>query len=878
MSWWQRLRLRRRRDDRDLDRELRYHVDRRIQDLLDAGLAPSEARRRVTLEFGDLDLAKDECRDARPLAWLDDLGRDLRIGFRSLRRERLFTLSVTLILALGIGVSVAMFSVLEAIVLRPLPYARAHELAAVSTHLIARNQWDGTSVANYRDWRAQSRTFAAMTCYRRVSVSAVVYVVDGTARRTQEGAVCADFFSTIGVSPLHGRTFTQEEFDAGSAVVVISERVWQEQFGRTPDAIGRTVTLNGANYAVIGVMPRQFQLPAAETDLWRPLSSTTSAAWWKVMQNLRDGDGIEVIGRLRPGIAIAEARAEMQAIAARLRAQHSENRDLDVTVVSLLDRTIGAQTARGVWIGFGSVISLLLIACANVGGLVLARSARRRREFVVRTALGAGRARLGRQLVVEGVCLWTLAGVSGLLFAAALIRGLSWFTAMGLPRLDEVTMSRAAVAFGAAGSFIAVLSCTVFPALASARSRSSELRTRDRAGLPPQRWQDVLVSGQIAGALALLVVAMLLAQSFLRASGEDPGYPADELLVARVDLPVPAYDGRAARARYFDAARERLARLPGVISVGAINDFVMRRNGDQRVTAEGRALADAAGNVPRLTIESVTPGFFAAVGIVVIEGREFAASDLVDAAPPVMIVSEQLARRLWPGESAIGKRLVRGATPPPDGNWETVVGVARDVRREGLDRAPILTAFSPTYLRGMDLTIRASSDRVPALAPMIRSELREIDRTVPLMQVSTVSDRLADRLAARRFESQATGLFAAIAMLLSATGLYALLSYQVTLRTREIGIRCALGADRRAIVMMIFSKGIKVAVVGAAVGVAIALASARLLQSVLYETTALDVRTYVAVTALVIAIACASALTPALRGAGVSPVRALRQD
>ena len=874
MSWWRALR--RRRDDAELDRELRYHVERRIQDYLDDGLTPIEARRRVRFEFGEVELAKDECRDVRPLAWLDDLRRDVRIGFRSLARERMFTASVTLILALGLGASVTMFSILDAVVLRPLPYVRAGELAVISTQLIARNQWDGTSMLNFLDWQQQTRTFSAMTCHRRISVGAVTYVVDGTARRTQESLVCGEFFTMLGTPPLAGRTFTGDEFARGAPVVVLSETMWQEQFGRSDATLGRRLSIAGVDYTIIGVMPRAFHLPTADTGLWRPLSSSP---WWRTNQNARDGDGLEVIGRLAAGASIDDARAEMKTIATRLRDAHVENRDVGVTVDSLFDRVVGARTARGVWLGFGAVMSLLLIASANVGGLMLARAARRGREFVVRTALGASRARLVRQLVAEGVCLWALASAAGVAIAAILTEAFIAFGPATLPRREDVTLHVTAVLAGVATGLVVVLGCGTIPAFVAARGRNADaaLPTRE-ASRRSHRWQDVLVAAQIGGAVMLLICAVLFARSFLRASNDEAGYPAHVLLIARIDLPSPAYDNPASRIAYFDAAVERVSRLPGVQSVGAAADFFLRRNGDQRVTAEGRALADADGSVPRLTIESVMPGFFRAIGIALIEGREFDRRDLAAGESAVMIVNERLARRLWPGESAVGKRLVSGSAPPADGRWHTVIGVVRDVRREGREQAPILTAYVPTYSRGMDFTIRASPERIASLGPLVSAELRALDGTVPLPQITAVIDRLAIRLGARRFESQALGLFAAIAMLLSTAGLYALLSYQVVRRTREIGIRSALGADRRSIVRMIVGQGLRLAAAGAAAGVAGAVACARLIQSLLYQTKALDPPAYLAVAAFVLLVAAAAALTPALRGASISPTTALRQD
>ena len=413
MSWWKNV-WRHRSQEAELDAELRFHAERRVQDYIDAGLSLDDARRRVRFEFGGMDQTKEACRDVRPLRWLDELVRDVRLGFRSLGRERFFAASVTLILAMGIGTSVTMFSVLNAVVLRPLPYARPGELARLSTHLIAQNRPDGTSVANFLDWQQQSRQFAGMTFYRRTSVSAVTFAGTDAPQRAQEGLVGPEFFTLLGTPPLIGRTFTLEEFDRREPVVVLSEGLWQEQFARSPAVLGQTLLIDGRDHVVLGVMPRTFHLPTNDTRFWRPHSILSG---WPEMKSSRDGDGIEVIGRLAPGARIDDAATEMSVIAARLRAAHATNSNVDVRIIPLLDHVVGSRTRRGMWLGFAAVVCLLVIACANVGGLLSARAARRRRELAVRSALGAGRARLVRQLLAESVSLWAVASLAGVLLA-----------------------------------------------------------------------------------------------------------------------------------------------------------------------------------------------------------------------------------------------------------------------------------------------------------------------------------------------------------------------------------------------------------------------------------------------------------------------------
>jgi putative ABC transport system permease protein len=873
MSWWKNV-WRRRTQESELDAELRFHLDRQVEDYINVGLPADEARRRARLEFGNLDWAKEECRDVRPLGWLDELVRDMRLGFRSLGRERLFAASVTIILALGIGMSVTMFSVLNAVVLRPLPYARPGELARLTTHLIVQNRPDGTSVANFLDWQEQSRTFASMTFYRRTIVSTVTFAGIDAPQRAQEGLVGPEFFDVLGVAPVVGRTFSRDEFERGERVVVLGEGLWQDQFARSTAAIGRTLSIDGRDHVVVGVMPRSFRLPTNDTRFWRPVSVLSG---WPASKTVRGSDVIEVLGRLAPGVRFEDAEAEMRVIAARLREAHAVNQNMDVRIIPLFDHVVGSQTRRGLWLGFAAVMCLLVIACANVGGLLSARAARRRRELAVRSALGAGRARLVRQLLAESIGLWAVATAGGVLLAYGCIGLLRVYGPRTLPRMDEVGLDFLALALAFAGGLIVVTICGTFPALIAAKTdATAAFGSRDQSSLPRHRVQDLLIAGQIAGALMLLVGAVLFAQSFIRAQREDPGYPAENLLIVRLDLPRSTYPDRAALSRFFHEARQRIGALPGVVAVGAITDFFIRRNADQWVTIEGRAAGRAEGS-PRLAIEGVTAGYFRAMGIELLEGREFDDRDYETGAAGVFIVNESLARSFWPGESAIGKRIVGGESPPKDGRWGTVVGVVRDMRREGLDVPPILGAFIPAFLRGMDMTIRASTD-VDSLVPAVRQEIRAVDRALPIARITTANGRLSERLDARRFESQVLGVFSAIALLLSAAGLYAMLAYQVALRTREIGIRSALGAGRQRILVMILARGLRLALAGAVAGVLGAAAAARVMQSLLYETAAVDAPSYMAAATFLLIVATIAAGLPALRAARVSPMTALRED
>ena len=864
MSWFT-SRRRMRVDDR-LDAELRDHVERHVADHIAHGMGEEDARRQARLELGGLDQAKEACRDVGPLRWLDEFARDVWLGFRALGRDRLFAVSVTIILGLGIGASVAMFSVLNAVVLRPLPYDRPGELAMLATHDILQNQWDGTSVPNFLDWREQSTSFAGMTFYRRTHVSEVTFGGSDAPQRAREGLVGPEFFELLGAAPIIGRTFSGKEFERRERVVVLSEGLWQEQFARSGAVLGQTLSIGGEDHVVIGVMAQTFQLPTGDTRLWRPI--TMLASLRDIVSSGRDGDGIEVIGRLAPGVTIEQARADMSVIAARLQEEHAVNRNRDIRVIQLFDHVVGTRVSRGVWLGFGAVMSMLAIACANVGGLLTARAARRRYELAVRSALGAGRSRLVRQLLAEGVSLWAVASGVGVLLAYGSIRLVLAYGPRAVPRIEQLGLDPAALAVAFVGGLAAVLLSGTIPALVAAKvDARAAFGTRGESSLPRHRLQDLLVTGQMAGTLVLLVGALLLAQSFIRAQSEDPGYSAENLLVVHIDRP--------SRSAFFREAQDGIGRLPGVIAVGGIKQFFLRRNPDQRVTIEGRETASNEGP-PRLSVDAATPGYFRSMGIELLEGRDFDDGDLEPGAR-VSIVNETMARRFWPGKSAVGKRWIGGGSAPKDGRWTTVVGVVKDMRREGLDVAPIASAFIPDFFsQNFDMTIRASTS-VDNLIPAVRREIRSIDGLLPITDIATADGRLLERLDGRRLETQLLVVFAAIALLLSAAGLYASLAYQVALRTREIGIRSALGAHRQSILTMIVGKGIRLALAGAAFGVFGAVLVAKVMQSLLYETIAMNPTTYAASAVLVLLVAAAAAWVPARRAAAVSPMSALRE-
>ena len=876
-----RLRLRcvfhRHRVERELDAELEATLAMMAAEQVARGVPRERALRMARIALGGIEPLKERCRDVRPLHWLDEVMRDVRLATRGLRRTPSFAAAVILMLGLGIGATVTVFSVLHAVVLRPLPYADPDTLAMVLTHNIAQNQPDGTAIPDAEDWRAQSESFTAFAYYRRTHVSQVTISDAEGPQRVQEGLVGPGFFELLGTPPLRGRAMTDADFARGERVVVISEGLWRDRFG-AGDVLGRSLAIDREDHVIVGVMPQAFQLPERETRLWRPLSAT---AWWSLARPVRDADGVVVIGRLGDGVSLEDAQAEMHTIAARLRREYPDtNANRGVRVVSLFDQVVGRSARAGVWVLFASVLSLLLIACANVGGLLVARASLRAREMAVRAALGAGRARLMRQLLVEGLMLAVPACAAGILFAYNLLPLLLTRTGLALPRFEQVEMSLPVLGFALTVGGVALVAFAGLPALVVSRPSPVALIGRASAratGGQGKRLEPLLVVGQLGFAFVLLAGAALMIQSLTRAAAEDPGFPGRELIVVSLDLPRATYPDGPSIEAFYQEAIERLSRLPGVSSVGAMRDFFIRQNPDLRIVADGGAYGIDDGRAPRLMSDSVTLGYFEAMGIPILEGRDFTEHDLGNGMAPVAIVDVTMARAFWPGQSAIGKRWRSVQAAEEGAPWITVVGVVAGMRRQGLDVAPIPSVFLPNVSRRMDVSVRTATSP-SALVPAVRQQIREIDETLPLAAATILEEHLDAGLGGRRLEAELLGFFAAMAMLLSALGLYSLLAHHVAVRTREIGVRTTLGAAPRQILAMVVGRGARFTLVGLAVGLLAAVGVTRSMQSLLYGTSALDPASYAAAVGLLLAVGIAACAGPAARAVAVDPAVALRSE
>jgi putative ABC transport system permease protein len=802
---------------------------------------------------------------------------DLRHGLRSLVKNPGFAAVAILTLALGVGANTAIFSVLRAVVLRDLPYHDPDRIAVLWTNNIRQNLPDGSSYLNFRDWKEQNRQFEQMAAYIRPEFTRGTITGDFGSERIHVGQVGPGFFELLGTSPLLGRTFEEADFIATPKTVVISHSLWQQRFAADRGVIGRTIRLGTSNVEIVGVMPPGFELPTADVQLWQP--QWFGGGW--LDERSRGGDALVVIGRLTPAATIASARAEMDAIAARLRERYPQsNASLGVLTDSLVDRVIGRTTERSLWLLFGSVGFVLLIACANVASLVLARAARRRHEFSLRSSLGAGKMRLVRQTLTENLVLGMVAGAVGGLLAWVGTVALRSVAPGALPRAETIQVDGGVLVFLLAASLGSGLLAGLLPALQLSTTNPAEVLreggTRALGGRGGRRVHQGLVVAEITLAVMLLSGAGLLIRSFTRLQATNRGFDSRNVLLLQVDLP-GTYDNAAKRAAFFTEATRRIRSLPGVVAVGAISDFFIHRQPDYRVALEGQPPRRPDDPAPPLTEDQIVPGYFEAMRIPVLRGRLLQDSDLAPGAPPVIVINEEMARRFWPGQDPVGKRLKYGLDPGANMPWKTVVGVVADMRRQRLDEPAIPYMFQPGVISQMDLAVRTHGD--PALVrEAIRAEMRALDPTAPPYGIVTVEQRLGRTVALRSLQTMLLVGLAGVALILSVIGAYGVIHQSVAARTQEIGIRMALGANAASVLRMVLAGGLAPALAGLILGLAGSLALSRTISTFLYETSPIDPLVYAAVAALLVGVTTVACLVPARRAARFDPMAALREQ
>jgi len=868
---WMKLQsiLRGRALDRDLDDELRDHLDRDVAARVARGQTAVAARRAALLAMGGIAQRREECRDARGFRLLRETGRDIRYALRTLRRTPAFTVVAIVVLALGIGANTAAFSVLHGVLFQPLPYPDADRLYMLtSTPGGPFGSGRGLADSAYLEFRKADQLFDDLATFGNASVN---LTGAGEPLRVSGARVTPSLFSVLHTQPALGRVFTNDEVRPGrNLVVILSEAIWRSQFGANPAVLGMSVTLDGESHEVIGVLPAAGAFPAT-AKLWLPLdvgADLPNNSWTR-----------PVVGRLKVGVSAEQALAELVAISGPgPNATATERARSQASVLPLKELIVGDVRAP-LGILAGVVLLVLLIASANVANLMIVRTAARARELALRTSLGAGRGRVVRQLVIESTVLSILGGAAGVLLAYwGLPALLSLAPAGVLPRTELIGMDTTVLVFTFGLSLLTGPLFGLVPAIHATRPDRPLVESARTFTAGQERLRSALVVTEIALALVLLTGAGLMLKTLLRLGAVDPGFRAEGRVAVTIELPAATYRNVERVRTFHDETLARLTDVTGVERAAAVNWLPFGTG-----LIRGDFAIDGGRPMPREYVAdklAVSPGYFAAMSITLRQGRDFVAADHATA-PGVVIVSRSLARDLWPGESPLGQRL---AIDSPARSWSSVIGVVDDVKQQGLDGAANPAIYQPYtqvtragWLSHMSFVLLASA-RPPALVAAMREAVRRVDPDLPILSIAWLDDRIDTWSAQRRFQARLIGLFAAMALLLALAGVYGVLSYIVSQRTREIAIRMALGAARVDVGRLVLTRTLILAGLGIAIGAAGAAGLTRLLRQALFEVTPTDPATFGLVALIVAATALAAGAVPAWRATRVNPIVALHAD
>jgi putative ABC transport system permease protein len=873
--------------ENEIVEELASHLDDRYRELRTTGLSREDAHLAALKELSDGQLLIKELNrierqfgtepfalGARRRNMLANVWQDMRYGLRLIRKNPGFSSVVVLTLAIGIGVNTAIFSVVNAVMLRSLPFKDPDRLVRLNESNPERG-WPifGVSHPNFLDWRERNQSFSAMAA---TSGASATVGRAGELEVVRGSVVTVDFLDVIGTSPLLGRNFLPEEDRPGgnTRVVILTYGSWQKRFGGDPDVVGKTLTLNDNPFTIVGVLPQSFGWGSGSNfEMLLPLAPDP--------QRSRSDHRLTVIGKLKEGVSREQALADMNTIAAQLAEQFPEsNRGWSVGAQSFYDWLIPEAIRRSLLLFLGAVGFVLLIACSNVANLMLARANSRQKEISIRIALGAGKWRIGSQLLVEAVSLSLIAGIVGLGVAALGMKALKALDPGDVPRLDEIAMDGRVLAFSLGISLLTGVLFGLAPAIHAARTNLNEmLKEGGRSvtgGKMRQRIRSVLVTAEVGLSVALLVSAGLLLRSFWLLQDVNPGFNAEKLLTMRVNLPRNRYPDNPKAWGFYRRFLEEGATAPGIEAVAVTSGMPMfGGNTSTEVQVEGKTLADDA-NKPSANWRIVSPGYFRTMGIP-LRGRDFDERDSEDA-PPVTIISESMARRYWPGEDPIGKTVVLFSFGR---KTCTIIGVAGDVRSVGLDSDPDPMVYASTKIAStwnpMNLVIRTSGEPTSQVAA-IRSVLGTIDPNIPVYDIRTAEELLSNSLGSRRFTMFLLGVFAAVALLLACVGLFGVMAYLVSQRTHEIGVRLALGAKPGDVFRLIIGRGMSLAAVGSVLGVGGAWAIGRFLEAMLYQIRPTDPVTLASAPLVLLAVALLACYVPARRAMKVDPIVALRYE
>ncbi len=867
----------------DVDEELQLHLDLVAQELVEEGWLPEAARVEAHRRFGDLDGTRKYCcaldrSKERQMRWkqmLEAFGQDFRFAGRQLAKSPGFTLIVVLTLALAVGATTSIFSVVHGVLLQPLPFAEPDRLARVFP--VEEGEKGSFSAPNFLDWSKASRTVSAAAAYTSSSLN--LSGDSGEPERLEAMQVGSRFFSILGVRPVAGRWFSANEDQEGAAkVAVISEELWRRRFGGDAGVIGKSINLDNEPYTVVGIVAREDQYLAG-ADVWIPLVFPE----WALSS--RGGVWLSAIARLAPGVTLEQAQLEAKTIAARLEKQYPDSNTGQSMSLSPLQEQMVGDVRTPLLVLMGAVASVLLIACVNVANLLLVRASSREGEVAIRTALGAGRGRIVRQLLTESLVLALVGGAAGVGLAVWLTRGLVSLAPQETPRLEEVGLDASVLFFALGITLVTGLLFGLAPAFQASRpdlTVALKEVARGSRGHAATRARNVLVVAEIALAVVLLAGAGLLLRSFARLQEVELGFQPDKVVTFNLSLPSSQFgedDGPRLRA-FAVSLQERMRQLPGVTSAGVaayampLGDMTFSLSFD----VEGRS-PKPPGEKDSMRIGFVAPDFLRTLGVPVLRGRGLTEHDR-EGAPQVVLLNETAARRFFPGEDPLGKRILLGWSEDGVPKGGEVVGIVGDFKQRALDREVDPELFLPFLQNPMDtlaIVMRTTADPA-AVAGAARAAVRQIDPTLPLYDLQTLEDVVAASASQPKFYLLLLGGFAAIALVLAAVGIYGVIAYSVRQRTQEIGIRMALGATRRRVLQMVVRQGLVLALVGAVAGLAGALFATRGMRSLLYQVSASDPPVYGAVAVVLVLVAALASYLPARRAARTEPQLALRGE
>lgn len=868
--------------DREFTEEMAFHLEMETKDLIRKGWSPAQARRRANIALGGVDQYREKAREARGAAPLENLIQDVRVGVRSLRKAPVFAGTVLFVLTLGIGSSAAIFSVVDGVLFRALPYPGSERIVRVFTEAPS----DPGSVfapADFLDLKAESQAFEALAGYDIASLNLVHEV---GAQRLRGAVVTPEFFQVFGVDALLGRALSPAiEGPGAPPTVVLSHGFWKTTFGGDAGVVGQTLELNDRSYEVVGVMPPGFDYPG-DPSLWVSSRYSVPDPPFQGDEDPsldRGAEYVQVVGRLREGTSLGEAREEVELLWSRLKQEYPEVHENETTSVLPLREAMTESVRPTLKVLLGAVAVLLLIACGNVANLLLARGSAREMELAVRRALGASRSRLVGQLFTESLLLAGAGGVLGALLAAWATTGLLSLAPEGIPRLGEVGTDLRFVAFATALSLLVGVLTGFLPSLRMSRRDEGGgtliSGARDVGSRGRNRIRRMLVVGEVASSMVLLVGAGLMVRTLVALNRVDPGFEPQRLMAAHVSLPEPRYSDEAEIAQFVRSVEERVRTTPGVQSAGMVLSLPIRAgiSGTFYFSVEGWVPEED--QEPLAGMQIATPGYFETLDIPLLKGRLFDETDGPED-PSVVVVNQAMVQRFFPDGDVLGRRVTWGDPEAEDVEWSTIVGVVGNALQGGLDREPRPEIFSPYAqdpLPFMTLVARSEAE-ASSLASVLRTAVAEVDPSVPLYGMATMEERLSDSLARRRFAMVLLITFGAVALALAAAGLYGVLRYSVTQRAREIGIRVAMGARPVGILRKILWEGLCLTLMGIGGGVVLTLLAARLMASLVYHVKTWDPSTVLVGGALLAVVAVAACGPPALRAARTDPLAVLKEE